>query len=114
MLDNYIRIGLGKEAKIIATGGLVETMPLDPPVMTATLPSSFPMTFPFVVSYSAFVPICTNALRSNLKVTRRLSLICTLDYIPAGFPVWGPADFLTLDRTERVKKSYESKVKRLM
>src|SRR5882672_9378418 len=32
-------------------------MPLDPPVMTATLPSSFPMASPFVVSYCASVPI---------------------------------------------------------
>jgi hypothetical protein len=31
-------------------------------VMTATLPSSFPMTSPFVVSDSVSVPICTNAL----------------------------------------------------
>src|ERR1700722_16877448 len=34
-------------------------MPLDPPVMTATLPSSFPMTFPFVVSIKSLFSIAT-------------------------------------------------------
>src|SRR6185437_1226199 len=33
---------------------LANAMPLDPPVMTATLPSSFPMTSPFVVSDRPF------------------------------------------------------------
>src|SRR5258708_815905 len=57
-------------------------MPLDPPVMTATLPSSFPMTSPFVVSYCASVPICTNAPRSKLNrrkpeiFRKRANLLC--------------------------------------
>src|SRR5882762_9709063 len=43
-------------------------MPLDPPVMTATLPSSFPITSPFVVSGQHLPP------RSSRWVCRRQAL----------------------------------------